>query len=375
MDEFNEQSVFEKLLRETGRKGIENLISILRTIRFYDASCYGHDRRKGGTLRHSLWVLFDAKVRLKQSPDDYPGVNLTSLTLVCLLHDLGDTDQQWGYPQYHGHGKRSALILDDIRRKYGLDLTEEELGVIRFHRKNHIIDNFDRRLSVYLNSPLLKLLKKSDWTAAGIMSNIPYGGQVEETVISEEAIHVKVFYSPTEKIWFLPSDEKRNFKTEKGDIMPTALGAGVPATIVFSINLYHMWIHDLMVLKDGNDHLGLFHLVSFHNQFAKLHRTTRGGFSYKRIIFYVNRFHFHSKEAVHYVLQEDMGGQWRATRIRRGQDGKTSFEDFIQCWDLAYGLNSEKEALDAVRKGRLNGMKHGIELRNDYYFTRIPIEF
>ena len=143
------QLKFISLLSSTKRKGIEELVSYLKSeTDFFEApaSSNNHGNYKGGLLEHSLVVYDNLKTILTVFHVD---VNEDTLIIASLLHDLckanfykADTRNvknehgQWEKVPYFsiddetplGHGEKSALIL----QRY-IPLTMEEVMVIRWH--------------------------------------------------------------------------------------------------------------------------------------------------------------------------------------------------------------------------------------------------
>jgi len=143
------QLKFISLLASTNRKGVEELVSYLKSeTDFFEApaSSNNHGNYKGGLLEHSLVVYDNLKTILTVFHVD---VNEDTLIIVSLLHDLckanfykADTRNvknehgQWEKVPYFsiddetplGHGEKSALIL----QRY-IPLTMEEVMAIRWH--------------------------------------------------------------------------------------------------------------------------------------------------------------------------------------------------------------------------------------------------
>ena len=139
---------FIKLLRETGREGIEDLIGFLNRSDFFEApaSTRFHGCYKGGLLEHSMKVykIFDDKVKKS-------GLNISDATIKisALLHDICKTNfykvdyrnaknEQgvWERVPYYtiddtipyGHGEKSVMMLTEY-----IKLTNEEKYAIRWH--------------------------------------------------------------------------------------------------------------------------------------------------------------------------------------------------------------------------------------------------
>ena len=141
MDNIN---FFEQELLTIKRTGAEKLIEELRKTDFYLCHCSGHDRQRGGTLNHSLLALYVARKAFQKNPARYPGVSDESLVIACLLHDLGDIRK--GYGNYFGHGRKAALILKDVKEKYGFDISDVEIEVTILLTISTVISPFIHRL-------------------------------------------------------------------------------------------------------------------------------------------------------------------------------------------------------------------------------------
>ena len=83
---MTDKEVYINLLRITGRKGIEDLITYLETTDFYEApaSTRYHNSKPGGLLEHSLNVY-----RALKELNGYCGLyDNETLVIVSLLHDI-----------------------------------------------------------------------------------------------------------------------------------------------------------------------------------------------------------------------------------------------------------------------------------------------
>lgn len=140
---------FIKELRDTGRKGIDNLILAMENGGFFTAPCSGkyHLAEEGGLLKHSLNVL-DCARKLNNAIGH---IDDDTLVIVSLLHDLGKMGDH-GKPNYVEKllksGERSeaepyttnkdlAYIDHEIRsvmiaERY-ISLSEEEEQAIAWH--------------------------------------------------------------------------------------------------------------------------------------------------------------------------------------------------------------------------------------------------
>lgn len=151
-----------KLLKSTNRPGMDKLIEAMEEGGFFTAPCSGgnHLAEEGGLAKHSLNVLnaaTDMSLGLSQG-ELMPKELKDSLTIVCLLHDLGKMGQ-YGKANYVENtlksGKQSAskpyktnpdlLYVDHevrsivIAQQY-IELTEEEQQAILWH--NGLYGNF-----------------------------------------------------------------------------------------------------------------------------------------------------------------------------------------------------------------------------------------
>lgn len=145
----------EHELMKTERNGMDDLITYMKVIGYFDAPCSGgnHLAKEGGLAEHSLNVLHAAQ---KISVALIGGKNLTkemqnSITICALLHDLGKCGQ-FRKPEYVENilasGKRSDAkpfkrnpelmnvpheIRSIVLSTLFVDLTEEEQHAILYH--------------------------------------------------------------------------------------------------------------------------------------------------------------------------------------------------------------------------------------------------
>ncbi len=133
---------FIKLLRETDREGIEDLIKFLEKTDFFEApaSTRFHGCFKGGLLEHSLKVYEILKTKTEDS---------ASVKIIALLHDIckanfykvdyrNAKNEQgvWEKVPYYtvddtipyGHGEKSVMMISEF-----IKLTPEERYAIRWH--------------------------------------------------------------------------------------------------------------------------------------------------------------------------------------------------------------------------------------------------
>lgn len=141
---------FLRLLRETNREGMENLISFLEKSDFFTApaSTRFHGSEESGLLKHSLKVykILEQKVKTSSLPME---VDEATIRIVALLHDICKTNfytvdyrnakNELGVwekvPFYkiedtipYGHGEKSVMMITEY-----IKLTSEEKYAIRWH--------------------------------------------------------------------------------------------------------------------------------------------------------------------------------------------------------------------------------------------------
>lgn len=154
---MNNKDRFISILRATGRTGVENVITKLSELGFFEApaSTVFHLNYEGGLLQHSLNVYDEAMVITRQQiefrPEMAEKLPLESVTVAALLHDVckaeiykealkwrKDNEGKWeSYNSYEvdysslplGHGEKSVIRL----LQWGMELTEEEMLAIRWH--------------------------------------------------------------------------------------------------------------------------------------------------------------------------------------------------------------------------------------------------
>jgi len=174
------------MLRQTGRKGIENVIRQMEERKFFvlPASIRHQNPERGGLARHSLMVCREALALWESSPYR-DRIKKESVVISALLHDLCKTDvyhedsashtgfekHQPGFPV--GHGERSIMLA----LLCGLELTQEECIAIRWHmgcREIIQLDKQGRKTEEYLNYtlgvdekhyPLTRILQQADGIA------------------------------------------------------------------------------------------------------------------------------------------------------------------------------------------------------------------
>lgn len=141
---------FIKLLRETNREEIENLLDFLEKSDFYKApaSTRFHGSKEQGLLEHSLKVYEILEEKMKHTPIkiDIPE---ESIRITALLHDICKTNYYsvdyrnaknalgvWEKVPYYkvddtipyGHGEKSVMMISEY-----IKLTNDEKYAIRWH--------------------------------------------------------------------------------------------------------------------------------------------------------------------------------------------------------------------------------------------------
>lgn len=189
---------FIQLLRETNRKGIENVIQHLDELGFFTApaSARFHLSRPGGLLEHSLNV-FDAATMIRDGlisrfPDLEAQLASDSIAICTLLHDVCKSDiykpaivsrkNALGYWEKHdgyqvdysdlplGHGDKSVIML----LSWGLEMRTEEMLAIRWHMSawDLAFQSPEQKACIETakaKTPLVTLIQCADGIASGIM--------------------------------------------------------------------------------------------------------------------------------------------------------------------------------------------------------------
>lgn len=145
---------FIRLLRDTKRDGIEDLIKWLDTKTDFfiaPASTKYHLSCKGGLLQHSLNVLDQLVIQasMEVSDEDLSQEMINTIAIVALLHDVckanfyiekeknvknekGDWIKEPFYTINDsfpvGHGEKSVILIQKF-----IDLTDDEILAIRWH--------------------------------------------------------------------------------------------------------------------------------------------------------------------------------------------------------------------------------------------------
>lgn len=154
----------DKLLLDTKREGIEDLVSYLNDIGFYDApaSTRFHGAETGALAKHSLNVMNCARtLAIAWMGKKWYQEHQDSITICALLHDLGKAGQ-FGKPLYIENilksGKASDAqpfktnddlktlpheIVSVVEATKFIDLTEEEQRAIAWHNGLYGIFKYD----------------------------------------------------------------------------------------------------------------------------------------------------------------------------------------------------------------------------------------
>ena len=195
---MSDKERFEGLLRETGRGGINAVLSALDKLGFYDApaSTRFHGSEKGWLLRHSLNVYDEAilirEAQIRLCPDCADLLPLDSLAIVALLHDTckaevykemekfrKDKDGRWEkYMAYGvdyssfplGHGEKSVIRL----LRWGLEMTDDEIMAIRWHMSGFDLafqspESRQNYGAASEKCPLLAVLRAADGLASNVL--------------------------------------------------------------------------------------------------------------------------------------------------------------------------------------------------------------
>lgn len=196
MREMREE--FENLLRSTGRDGVEDCLTEIDELGFFDApaSTRFHLNYEGGLMEHSLNVAKTAlRLRTQMLEMDEslkPFLPEDSVIIASLLHDVCKADiykpavkrvkQQDGSwadePGYDvdfsafpmGHGEKSVVVL----LLSGIALTNDEMLAIRWHMAawDLAFNSSEARSNINAArdiSPLCSLVQAADTLAANLL--------------------------------------------------------------------------------------------------------------------------------------------------------------------------------------------------------------
>ena len=173
----------EFLLRQTERKGIEDLLQYMDESGFYDAPCSSryHLSIPGGLAEHSLnvfknciaWTSIMEQKKEIEATFDF----IHSITICALLHDLGKAGQ-FGKPMYlknaedseypYRYNSKLLNVPHEVRSiaiaSRFIELTEEEQFAILYH------NGLYGELNAFKGkeTPLLLILHHSDMWAARV---------------------------------------------------------------------------------------------------------------------------------------------------------------------------------------------------------------
>ena len=150
MERVEQKAIFEQLLQETGRPGINSVLDWLNTTDFYraPASAKYHGSHLGGLLAHSINVYTELSNINKALNLEIPH---DTVAIAGLLHDvckantykigyrnvkneelgIWEKKQIYEYDDQvpYGHGEKSVIILQGL----GLQMNRTEMMMIRFH--------------------------------------------------------------------------------------------------------------------------------------------------------------------------------------------------------------------------------------------------
>lgn len=169
----------ECLLKNTGRKGIDNLLKHMDNIGFYTApaSTKYHGAAEGQLAVHSLNVC-NAAIDLCIAWGVDELIDLNSIVICALLHDLGKAGQ-FGKPLYvetsyqlYEYNKGLMTLEHEVVsvieiQKY-IELTEDEQQAIAWH--NGLYGIFADRIKGK-ETPLYMLLHFADMWASRVMES------------------------------------------------------------------------------------------------------------------------------------------------------------------------------------------------------------
>ena len=151
---------FIEILKTTNRKGVDNVLTGLEKIGFFEApaSTKHHCVFDGGLCFHSINVYDQAirilKIEEELNPEFVKGITVDNIAIAALLHDVckaevykkvekfrkdkeGKWEKYFAYDYDYtampiGHGEKSVIRL----LRMGLELTNDEILAIRWHMAN-----------------------------------------------------------------------------------------------------------------------------------------------------------------------------------------------------------------------------------------------
>lgn len=193
------KDAFIRILSETSRKGIDQVLAKLEELGFFvaPASSKFHLSCKGGLLEHSMNVYNAAMMireqAVKTKPELEEQLPLDSVAICTLLHDVCKTDiykegilsrkNADGYWEKYlgfqvdynaglplGHGEKSVIML----LSWGLELKPEEMLAIRWHMTAWDLPMQSPEHKESLNAakaktPLVSLVQLADGFATGLL--------------------------------------------------------------------------------------------------------------------------------------------------------------------------------------------------------------
>ncbi len=202
MENMNNKDRFIKLLRSTGREGVNEVIDELESLGFFEApaSTRFHLNCEGGLLEHSLNVCDTAlavrEVMIAKDESLRDLLPKDSVIIASLLHDTCKADIYkrvmkkrknafgvWedvpGYDVDYsnfpmGHGEKSVIVLLCC----GLALTDDEMMAIRWHMTAWDLAFQSPEMKGNLNQakeicPLLTLIQAADGLASNMLERDP----------------------------------------------------------------------------------------------------------------------------------------------------------------------------------------------------------
>ena len=187
---------FIDILTKIDRPGITETIAELEKLGFFEApaSVRNHGCYPGGLVEHSLNVYKQAiylfKIEQKIRPDVMKDINMDSIAIAALLHDVckadayanvekwrKDVNSKWErylsyervYPSDEfGHGEASVIRL----MRFGLDLHSDEALAIRWHMGAWDISQYPDAKNCFNEAsrkyPLVPIIVTADWLASRI---------------------------------------------------------------------------------------------------------------------------------------------------------------------------------------------------------------
>ncbi len=174
---------FIKLLRETNREGIEDVIQFLEKTDFFKApaSTKYHGNYEGGLVEHSLKVYEILKSKVQNAVIDV-NISEDTIILIALLHDICKANYykvdfrnaknergEWEKVPYYtvddtipyGHGEKSVMMITEYMK-----LTSEEKYAIRWHMGfTEPKELYGTISQAYKKYPLALLLHEADLEA------------------------------------------------------------------------------------------------------------------------------------------------------------------------------------------------------------------